>query len=169
VDAEAGVALDVMDEAARLAFRQAMGTFATGVALIAARDAAGAAHVITVNSFTSVSLEPPLILWCLGDQSDRFTLFASAETFGVTVCAAGQRAQALRFAGRAPPAAADVIERGGAPLVAGGLAHLACRAHARIAMGDHMIIVGRVVWLGAGMGDALTYFRGRFGAAPQEG
>ncbi len=169
MDAETGVALGVMDEAARLAFRQAMGTFATGVALIAARDAAGAAHVITVNSFTSVSLEPPLILWCLGDQSDRFALFANAETFGVTVCAAGQRAQAMRFAGRIAPEAGGVIERGGAPLVAGGLAHMACRTHARIAMGDHMIIVGRVVWLDASMGDALTYFRGRFGAAPQEG
>lgn len=164
------VRFDVMDEPARLAFRRALGAFPTGVALVAARGEGGKAGVITVNSFTSVSLDPPLVLWCLGDASDRYSLFAKAQRFGVTICSADQAALAARFAGRDRDDAmlSEVQTLHDCPVVRGGLVRFACETDARHHAGDHLIIIGRVIAMETDDGDALTYFRGRFGAASSE-
>src|SRR5262245_20917579 len=80
------------------AFRHAMGAFATGVTVVSAARADGRMSGITVNSLTSVSLRPRLLLWCLGDQSERYDVFAEAAVWGVTVLGADEEALALRFA-----------------------------------------------------------------------
>ena len=70
------------------AFRQALGSFPTGVAVITALSPSGAPMGITVNSFTSVSLEPPMVLWCLDKKSDRYAVFAKANGFTISAAAA---------------------------------------------------------------------------------
>ncbi len=77
-----------------------MGAFATGVTVVTAAGADGRMAGITVNSLTSVSLEPRLVLWCLGDQSERYDVFAAAEAWGVTVLGADDEALARRFRAR---------------------------------------------------------------------
>ncbi|NEX91412.1 flavin reductase family protein [Caulobacter sp. 17J65-9] len=153
-----------MDSETSLSFRRALGTFATGVAVITAEDQAGALG-LTVNSFTSVSLEPPLVLWCLGDESDRRHVFHTAERFAVNVLATEDQAHSERFAFGACRLAPDEIERGpeGAPMLAGAMTRFECVTHDRIQMGDHVIIVGRVVAFDSRPGDGLLYFRGRYG------
>lgn len=149
------------------AYRRALGSFATGVCLITAHDQSGPA-AITVNSFTSVSLDPRLVLWCLDAGSDRYALFAAAEQWGVTVLRADQQDLSARFsrpgACRIEPELLDAF--GSAPVLKAGLARLGCVTHERIVMGDHLILVGRVEQFAADDGDGLTYFKGRYGLAP---
>src|SRR5262249_29491447 len=128
------------------AFRHAMGAFATGVTVVSAARADGRMSGITVNSLTSVSLEPRLLLWCLGDQSERYDVFAEAESWGVTVLGADEEALALRFA-RAESESIEIREAeqfATAPVLRAGVAHFACRTHDRRVAGDHLIIVGEV-------------------------
>lgn len=147
-------------------YRDALGAFATGVAVAACAGPGGGAGV-TINSFTSVSLEPPLVLWCLGSASDRLDAFARAAGFGVSVLAADQEALAERFTvdGRLATGdpAFDAAEHD-ALLARGALARLACRIVNRWTAGDHVIFLGRVTAFDhAGGGPALTYFRGGYG------
>jgi flavin reductase (DIM6/NTAB) family NADH-FMN oxidoreductase RutF len=148
------------------AYRRALGCFATGVCLITVADGAGPA-AITVNSFTSVSLEPRLILWCLDAGSDRYRLFAEAEAFGVNILNSDQQSVSARFAkpgaSRIEPEWIEYWQ--GSPVLNQGLARLACRTHNRVIMGDHLVIVGEVHRFDAEPGPGLTYFRGRYGEA----
>jgi flavin reductase (DIM6/NTAB) family NADH-FMN oxidoreductase RutF len=150
------------------AYRRALGCFATGVCLITVEDAHGLA-AITVNSFTSVSLQPRLILWCLDVGSDRYPTFATAEAFGVNVLGASQQEVSARFARPGAWRIEDeLVERwghDGPPVLQTGLARLACRTHHRVMLGDHLVIVGEVIGYQADAGAGLTYFRGRYGEA----
>lgn len=160
----------VESEAAH-AFRRAMGAFATGVTVVSAGRADGRMAGITVNSLTSVSLEPPLLLWCLGDQSERYDFFSEADIWGVTVLGAGDVGLARRFARAESEAIApsEVTDLAGAPVLRAGVAHLACRTHDRRAAGDHLIIVGRVLETRVISGAALTFFRGQYGGIEDPG
>lgn len=155
-----------MSEDEGRAFRAALGAYATGVAVITAPSPGGVA-AITVNSFASVSLAPPLVLWSLGDQSDAYPIFSKAELWGVTVIAAEQEAIARRFSqiGRTCAEPDMCAELGGAPVLKGGLAHFGCRTFQRRTLGDHLLIVGQVLAFDANGGPALTFHRGRFGVA----
>jgi flavin reductase (DIM6/NTAB) family NADH-FMN oxidoreductase RutF len=149
------------------AFRRVMGAFATGVTIVSAARSDGRMSGITVNSLTSVSLRPRLLLWCLGDESERYDVFAQADVWGVTVLGADEMGLALRFA-RADtetiwPNESELFA--GAPILRAGVAHIACRTHLKQRAGDHMIIIGEVLDLRAKDGDALTFFRGRYGRA----
>jgi flavin reductase (DIM6/NTAB) family NADH-FMN oxidoreductase RutF len=144
-----------------------MGAFATGVTVVTAARGDGRMSGITVNSLTSVSLKPPLLLWCLGDQSERYDVFAEADVWGVTVLGADEGAMALRFA-RAETEGVEpheVESFAGAPLLRAGVAHFACRTHDRRVAGDHLIIIGEVTDFLVKAGAALTFFRGRYGRA----
>jgi flavin reductase (DIM6/NTAB) family NADH-FMN oxidoreductase RutF len=154
-----------MESEPEQAFRRAMGAFATGVTVVSAARADGRMAGITVNSLTSVSLEPRLLLWCLGDQSARYDLFAEAETWGVTVLGAEEEALAVRFtrAETESIAPAEAETFAGAPVLRAGMAHLACRTHDRRVAGDHLIIIGEVIDFRAQPGAALTFFRGVYG------
>jgi flavin reductase (DIM6/NTAB) family NADH-FMN oxidoreductase RutF len=127
--------------------RQTVGQFATGVTVIAV-DADGEVRAITVNSFTSLSLDPPLVLFCLGKDTRTGKTVRSAQGFSVNILAEGQQDLSRYFAGSwqepAPPAFSFVPWDGG-PRLEGCAASLACRVHAVHEGGDHWIVVGRVV------------------------
>lgn len=147
------------------AYRRAMSAFATGVTVVSAARLDGRMSGITVNSLTSVSLNPLLLLWCLGDQSERYDVFAEAESWGVTVLGADEEAVARRFAQAeyetiAPEESARIA---GAPILRTGIAHFACRTLERHKGGDHLIIVGEVLDFRVREGGALTFYRGRYG------
>jgi flavin reductase (DIM6/NTAB) family NADH-FMN oxidoreductase RutF len=149
------------------AYRSALGTFATGVTVVTARDASGGAHGLTVNSFTSVSLNPPMVLWCLGDSSDSWDLFSSCESFAINVLEAGQDAFAMRFAGKGDQAlTADEFTTlaTGSPVLSQAVASFDCTIVQRVHAGDHLILIGETQAWQSREGDGLTYFKGRFGS-----
>ena len=149
-----------------------MGAFATGVTVVSTARADGRLSAMTVNSMTAVSLQPRLILWCLGDKSDRYEQFAEAEAWGLTVLGAGDEQIARRFAKHGAEAmSADESENyEGAPVLRGvGLVHLSCLTHDRRIAGDHLIIIGEVRAFRVAAGDGLLFFRGRLGRAGFDG
>jgi flavin reductase (DIM6/NTAB) family NADH-FMN oxidoreductase RutF len=150
-------------------YRRALGAFATGVVLVTADTAKGPVGII-INSFTSVSLEPRLVLWCLGDQSDRYSAFAAAEHWAINVLAFDQHALSARFAAAGSLEAGDVAtdRLGVAPALPIAAARFGCRTYERRTLGDHLVIVGQVEAFDLGTGDALTYYRGRYGVASME-
>lgn len=149
-------------------YRRALGGFATGVCVVTAHSEDGA-FGITVNSFTSVSLEPPLVLWCLDDSSDRHDVFAAAGRFAIHVLPVEDREMSDRFAWGICRLAPDEFDTTNPepPRLRNALLRLDCTAHSRTTMGDHLVIVGAVQTVESRTGDALTYFRGRYGVAPE--
>ena len=148
-------------------YRRALGCFTTGVALITTSTSQGLA-AITVNSFTSVSLRPRLVLWCLGDSSYRYPIFSAAERWAVNVFAANQDEISSRFAKPGVPDPYDIgVELlDGVPVLKGALLRLACTHHERRRVGDHLVLIGEVNDYDTLGGDGLTYFRGHYGIAP---
>jgi len=147
------------------AYRRALGAFATGVCVITADSPSGPLG-ITANSFTSVSLEPRLVLWCLDERSDRWPVFAAADRFAIHLLPSSDQALARRFAkGVATLEPSEFIRTDdGPPGLPEALVRFECVAHERIQLGDHLVIVGRVERFTDREGEALTYFRGRYGA-----
>jgi flavin reductase (DIM6/NTAB) family NADH-FMN oxidoreductase RutF len=146
-------------------FRDALGCFATGVAIVTTRRADGAPEGLTVNSFTSVSLDPPLVLFNLDRQGRCAGSFRSATHFAVHILGNRQSALSKAFAARGGADWSRVAWTagvGGAPILPGDLATLQCAVHARHDGGDHEILVGRVLALRHSNGDPLLYFRGRY-------
>jgi len=149
-------------------FRQALGAFTTGVTIVTALDAAGAAAGMTVNSFNSVSLDPPLVLWSLARTASAYDAMIQAEHFAVHVLAADQDELALRFALTGGDRFAGLsVERGlhGLPLLDGAASRFECRTVHRYEGGDHVIIVGQVLRLDAWEREPLAFKRGRFALA----
>ncbi len=152
-----------MDDASR-DYRRALGSFATGVTVVTAEDAEGALG-LTVNSFTSVSLDPRLVLWCLDDVCDRRHVFHNAEHFAINLLRAGDEDHSRRFSKGAWRLEPGEAEHGatGAPMLKGALARFECEVRERIQLGDHQVIVGEVLAFDAVDGEALVYFRGQYG------
>ena len=147
--------------------RDAFGCFATGVTVVTAFGPDGAPVGLTANSFASLSLDPPLVLFCLDRRSRRAPVLQAAPRFAVNVLHAGQETLSTRFARGASGAddLADVAwdRREGAPVLADAMAVFACAAEARHEGGDHLIMVGRVTHLQFDPGqDPLLYFQGRY-------
>lgn len=148
--------------------RRAFGTFATGVTVIGARGADGTLVGMTANSFTSVSLDPPLVLFCPARSLAAFDVYSAADHFSVSVLAAHAEASSNRFArtntakwGSEP----FRIGKAGTPLLVNALASFECEVVARHDGGDHLIVVGRVVHLHATeTGEPLVFFRSRYRA-----
>jgi flavin reductase (DIM6/NTAB) family NADH-FMN oxidoreductase RutF len=154
-------------------FRAALGAFATGVCVMSARGQDGRPAAVTVNSFASVSLDPPLVLFCLDRRGSALAHFGEAEAWAIHVLADHQQDLARRFARRRHEAMVSDPWAGLAwredddalPAFDGCLARLRCRAERVADGGDHAILIGRVVgldWQAAGR--PLLYFRGRFEA-----
>ena len=154
-----------MEISADQSFRLVMGAFATGVTVVSATGVGGRRSGMTVNSLTSVSLKPPLLLWCLGDQSERYPVFASADVWGVSVLGPGDEALAVRMSrAETESIAAEESEMfGGVPILRAGIAHFACRTHERRQAGDHLIIIGEVLEMRVQPGPALSFYRGAYG------
>lgn len=148
--------------------RDVCGLFVTGVTVITS-VAGGRPVGTTVNSFTSVSLRPPLVLFCLHETSRLNLALAESGAFVVNVLAGAQEHLAHRFANRATatiPDEAYLRSGSGMPILCGSLAFLACRVWSRSAGGDHTIFVGEVVELGCPrLGhEPLIFFRGALSA-----
>ena len=144
--------------------RAALGGFATGVCVVTALGRNGPLG-ITVNSFTSVSLEPPTVLWSLGRQSDRWPTFAEAEHFAVHVLDADGLEACRRFAWGNPVLSADEFEPGlgGAPLIEGWVSRFECRTSRRVEAEDHLLIFGHVERFETREGEGLVFYRGSYG------
>ena len=145
-------------------FREVMGYFATGVTVVASRSKEGRAVGLTVNAFTSVSLDPPLVLVCIHHLADAHDALVEAGHFGVSVLTQEQADLAVRFsADDAELRFQDLqVDEGalGSPLIQGALACLECRVTHVHREGDHSIVVGEVVACEHLDGDPLLFFRG---------
>lgn len=149
------------------AFRNAVGLFATGVAIVTAHGLRGQRIGLTVNSFASVSLGPPLVLWSLAKSSANRAHFAAAAGFAVHVLAQGHLPLAKRFASPVNERFEGLnvsVGQTGAPLLNDCAVRLECRTHDIIEAGDHDIFIGLVIDI-ATPDDGLTplvFHRGRF-------
>ncbi|MBZ5727896.1 MAG: flavin reductase family protein [Acidobacteriia bacterium] len=146
-------------------FRRACGRFATGVAIATVLDGEGLPHGLTVSSFAAVSLEPPLVLICLGHAVTMIEVFRSAAHFGINVLGESQRPLAELFARKG----CDRFEglewdRGetGVPLIPRALAAIECAVRARHTAGDHDILVGEMVRMRVAEGAPLVHFASRY-------
>lgn len=149
-------------------FRQALGAFATGVTIVTTLDEGGRDIGLTVSSFNSVSLDPPMILWSLARNSRSLAAFHDACHFAVHVLAADQDVLSATFAKSGADKFADVaVERGreGLPLLRGCSARFQCRTVYRYEGGDHIIFVGEVLDFDAADRPALVFHGGRYALA----
>lgn len=144
-------------------FRRACGRFANGVTIATVRDATGAPHGLTVSSFTSVSLDPPLILICLGHAVTTIGLFRSARHFGINILADDQEFLSERFARKGEDRFDGLPWYPGAtgvPLLPGVLAAIECEVKQRIPSGDHDVFLARMVAAATTDGEPLVHYRG---------
>ena len=144
-------------------YRQAFVNFSTGVTTITCMSQNGPLG-ITVNSFTSVSLEPPLIMWCLNKQSKRFSSFMDAENFAVHVMPAGSKNLCVSFSQSAQAFRHTdwSLSAQQVPLLKSSLACFECRQFADYDGGDHSIVLGLVELVSTSNGVPLTFAQGRF-------
>lgn len=152
-------------------FRSALSRFAAGVTVITTRTEDGEWAGFTATAFSSVSLEPPLVLVCVsaGGRSDQ--ALVRSDGFGVNVLRNDMAAVAERFATRCADRFAGIEVREGplgVPLLKGSIATLTCKRHARHDAGDHGIFLGRVVEVAWNDGPPLLHFRGAFGELAEE-
>ena len=146
-------------------FRHALGQFATGVTVVTARTADGRRVGVTVNSFTSVSLDPPLVLWSLSRQAPSLADFTHAAYFGVNVLAANQHHLSRQFSTPLPDKFSGVeFTEGpaGVPLLSGVNAHFVCRNVRQYDGGDHVIFLGEVEDYKYNDGEPLVFHSGRY-------
>lgn len=148
-----------------VALRKAFGTFVTGVTIVTTVDSEGHPWGFTANSFTSVSLDPPLVLVCLACTASSYPKFLAAEKFAINILAEEQRSLANRFASKRPDKFSGVEWRAatnGAPLLDGATTLLSCSVHNKVEAGDHLILVGRVLEFEQAPRTPLGYFSGNF-------
>lgn len=154
---------DVRIDAAQ--FRHVMGSFATGVTLIAARWPDGAIHAMTANAFMSGSLHPPLCVVSIGRVARMHACLQSADRFSVSILGRHQEAVSNYFAGRRseeiPAAFVDVA---GAPVLFEALAYVVCQRVAAHDCGDHTLFIGEIGALRRSPGEPLLYHDGQYGA-----
>ncbi|GAA4523079.1 flavin reductase family protein [Amycolatopsis samaneae] len=148
------------------AMRRAMGRFATGVAVVTATGTDGTPHGMTVNSLTSVSLDPPLLLVCLTIGARSTDAVTGTGRFAVNILSARQEHLALRFARRGEDHFAGLPVTTGShavPIVPDALAHLDCAVERHFTAGDHVVVFGHVRRVCERDGEPLGFFGGRFG------
>jgi len=146
-------------------FKNALACWCSGVSVVTTSDAEGRMYGLTVSSFSSVSLDPPLVLVCI-DNRNRFpAMVAESGRFTVSVLQTGQEAASNHFAssGREPTTQITEVAMeqaaNGQPVVAGSMAWISCELHESVLAGDHTIVIGRVVETFASEGDPLLYYR----------
>lgn len=153
------------------AFRRTLGSFLTGVTVVTTTDRDGNPKGFTANSFTSVSLDPPLILVCIGKQSRSLTFFAESDGFAVNILSESQQQIAQAFASPSVDRfAGQTWEAGpaGNPIISNSCAWLDCKRYDYIDAGDHVIMVGRVVDFSNTTRLPLGYSRGAYVSASLE-
>lgn len=144
-------------------FRRALGRFATGVTIVTTRTADGKLEGLTANSFSSVSLDPPLVLWSLRRQAPSLANFTMAGHFAVNVLGTHQKHLCRHFATPQPDKFETVAHRigdHGAPLIEEAIARFECRTEQIIEAGDHLIFLGRVLRAAHRDGEPLIFATG---------
>ncbi|MFC6634321.1 flavin reductase family protein [Microbulbifer taiwanensis] len=151
-------------------FRNALGQFATGVTVVTALDRSGNRVGMTANSFSSVSLDPMLVLWSVAKSCNAFDVFNHAEQFAIHVLHAGQQQVSNQFASKVPdrfagiPCAEGI---GGLPLLKDYGALFQCQTEHRYEGGDHIILVGRVLDFDLKPKPPLIFHAGRYADLPE--
>lgn len=149
-------------------FRSLAGSFATGVTVITS-GGEGSFHAMTASAFSSVSLEPPLVLVCVDKRAQTCGIVSRHGGFNVNVLSSDQQALSNACArSSTPESSLEGVEtlpgKLGVPLIAGAIAHLECRTVQEVDAGDHVIFVGRVEEGSCSEGSPLLYFRSSYGA-----
>ncbi|MEM7221678.1 MAG: flavin reductase family protein [Pseudomonadota bacterium] len=145
--------------------RRAFGAFATGVTIITTSDAKGAPWGFTANSFTSVSLDPPLALVCLAKTAGSFSVFEKTERFAINILSEQQRDASVAFASWGADKFSAVnwgVKATGSPVLDGVVAWLDCATHELVDAGDHIVLIGRVVDYDYNAEPPLGYCRGAY-------
>ena len=148
-----------------LELRRALGTFVTGVTIVTTIDAAGEPRGITANSFTSVSLNPPLVLVCIARHSNSCAAFRGCTGFAINILCKQQKHLSIRFAQRRTHKFLGIEwHRGltGAPILPGASAWLECEPREFVDIGDHIILIGQVVAFEKSSLPPLAYFQGLY-------
>ncbi|MFA6265051.1 MAG: flavin reductase family protein [Pseudolabrys sp.] len=148
-----------------VALRRAFGTFVTGVTVITTRDANGTPRGMTANSFTSVSLDPPLLLVCVGKSAHSFSAFNSSASFAVNLLHEVQTDVSNLFASKSASKFESVNHdrvHTGAPVLADCLTWFDCAVHNRVDAGDHVVLIGEVKAFGTSPSAPLGFCRGRY-------
>jgi len=146
-------------------FKSVLGHFASGVTVITARDQQGKDHGLTVSSFCSLSLVPPLVLACIEHHADTHAILEHAPRFAVNILAAQQEPIARRFSEQEQERFAGLgYSRGitGCALLEGALAYVECEIRHRYPGGDHTIVVGEVLSASTALEQPLLYYRGGY-------
>lgn len=146
--------------------RNALGRFVTGVTVITTRTAGGRLEGLTANSFSTVSLDPPLVLWSLRAASSSLASFEQSEHFAVNVLGAWQFALSEHFAKRSPDKFQSVVHApglGGCPLLFGALATFECTKETTVVGGDHVVFFGRIERAAYREGEPLVFSAGKYG------
>ncbi|SHH82792.1 flavin reductase family protein [Cognatishimia maritima] len=148
--------------------RDAFGRFATGVTIVTAMSEDGPVG-ITANSFSSVSLDPPMVLWSPSKTSRRFPYFDKAEHYAIHILAAEQDSLCWGFAkdAFALQNLPHEVNAEGVPVIANALARFECKRSAHFEGGDHKIILGEVLRAEMREGDALAFYAGKYGQFAQ--
>ncbi|MEL0024557.1 MAG: flavin reductase family protein [Alphaproteobacteria bacterium] len=150
-----------------MALRKAMGAFLTGVTVVTARNQQGEPYGLTVNSFNSVSLDPPLVLWSLDKRNDKLDLFRQAGGFTVNVMRADQEDLIWLFAKTETKRFLNTDwywGKSNQPVIRNTLLSLECRAWAEYPGGDHIIFVGEVVNIASSTGIPAAFYEGQLGS-----
>jgi flavin reductase (DIM6/NTAB) family NADH-FMN oxidoreductase RutF len=150
-------------------FRTALGAFPTGVCLVTTVDAQGKPHGMPVNSFSSVSLDPPMVLWSLSRNASSAAVFRDAEYFALNVLAAADGQLSSHFAKSGADKFASYAARfapglGGAPVLQGAVATFECHSRHRYYGGDHIIVIGVVERYAYREAEPLVFHRGGYAA-----
>jgi len=148
-------------------FRQLLGRFATGVAVITVTAADGRPHGMTANSLASVSLRPPLVSLAIDHRAELHGLITRRDVFVANILAGHQEALSRRFADPHDDRFEGIgytVSRNGGILLDGALAHIECVRHDMLEAGDHTVVIGRVVGGAARDGRPLLYYRGGYAA-----
>jgi flavin reductase (DIM6/NTAB) family NADH-FMN oxidoreductase RutF len=154
-----------MDTCDQAIFREVVGHFTTGVAVITTRDG-GARFGVTASAVSSLSMDPPMLLVCLNRRLPTRDAVLRAGSFAVNILGEDQHGLALQFATRSADKFAGVDVRqgtAGVPLLDEALAHLQCTVAEHVDAATHTVVLGRVHRATARSGGPLTYFRGTFG------
>jgi flavin reductase (DIM6/NTAB) family NADH-FMN oxidoreductase RutF len=147
--------------------RQVMGHFATGVTIITTLNKAGQIHGLTANAFTSVSLEPPLLLISVDKKAESWPAFEESRVFTVNILAEDQEGLSRKFAvsgGNKFEGVAYRVGANGAPILEGALAFIECTLYAAYEGGDHSIYLGEIQQAEIREGKPLLFFRGGYRA-----
>lgn len=154
----------------RQTLKDAFATYMTGVTVVTARSACGRPVGFTANSFTSVSLDPPLLLVCAGNHLSSYSVFKTVEHFAVNVLAASQRDVSKIFASSKGDRFSQVDWQPDAfasPLLCGAASNFSCTTHKRVLAGDHTILIGRVHAVACNGEAGLGYARSGYFSLPR--